>query len=328
MAEYPIDIVVLWLDDSDPVWQKDFSKYSQSKEKHLYRDWGWMRYWFRGVEKNVPWVNKIHFITYGHLPKWLDTSHPKLNIVRHSDYIPQEYLPTFSSHPIELNLHRIPELSEHFIFCNDDFFFVGKMEKNDYFQNGMPCDWLQCCPITQSRSKSFHHILLNNTMALNRHFTPQESAAKNPEKWFASSYSQDIIDDNHAALQWNRFIGLKYDHMPIPLLKSKMEELWNAEPVLLDEVCRHKIRNIEMDVNIFLCRFWNLAQGNFVPYLRKSGVYCKVSAKPDEIIQALQAENGVACLNDVDEEVNFEERKTFIASRFETLFPEKSSFEL
>ena len=26
---------------------------------------------------------------------------------KHEDYIPKQYLPTFSSHPIELNMHRI-----------------------------------------------------------------------------------------------------------------------------------------------------------------------------------------------------------------------------
>ncbi|MBQ6357217.1 MAG: capsule biosynthesis protein CapK, partial [Solobacterium sp.] len=37
-----------------------------------FKDWGLFKYWFRGVEKFAPWVNKIYFITWGHVPTWLD----------------------------------------------------------------------------------------------------------------------------------------------------------------------------------------------------------------------------------------------------------------
>ena len=112
-----IDFVVLWVDGSDPKWLKEKNKYSDSKIDiddtiARYRDMKTFKYWFRAVEKYTPWVNKIHFITWGHVPDWLDTTNPKLNIVNHKDYIPKEYLPTFNSNVIELNLHRIEDLSE------------------------------------------------------------------------------------------------------------------------------------------------------------------------------------------------------------------------
>ena len=105
-----------------------------------YRDWDTLKYWFRGVEKYAPWVNKIHFVTYGHLPKFLNTNNPKLNIVNHKDFIPKEYLPTFSANPIELNLHRIKDLSEQFVFFNDDMFVINKVKSTDFFKNGKPRD--------------------------------------------------------------------------------------------------------------------------------------------------------------------------------------------
>ena len=82
-----------------------------------------LQYWFRGVGKFAPWVNRIHFITYGHLPPWLNVDHPKINIVRHTDYIPKKYLPTFNSHVIELNIHRIEGLANCFVYFNDDTFY-------------------------------------------------------------------------------------------------------------------------------------------------------------------------------------------------------------
>ncbi|MEX6253875.1 hypothetical protein [Providencia huaxiensis] len=54
--------------------------------------------------------HKIHFVTCGHYPNWLDINNHKINFVKHSDFIPKEYLPTFNSHTIELNLHRIKGL--------------------------------------------------------------------------------------------------------------------------------------------------------------------------------------------------------------------------
>src|SRR5699024_12042624 len=90
-----IDFVILWVDRNDPEWQKEKQKYENNKgdKKEIrYRDWDNLQYWFRGVEKFAPWVNKIHFVTWGHLPKWLDTEHPKINIINHKDFLSKENL--------------------------------------------------------------------------------------------------------------------------------------------------------------------------------------------------------------------------------------------
>ena len=99
--EATIDFVLMWVDGNDPEWQKEKSLYESDtngdKRNIRFRDWDNLQYWFRGVEKYAPWVNKIHFVTWGHLPSWLNTEHPKLNVVKHSDFIPKEFLPTFNS---------------------------------------------------------------------------------------------------------------------------------------------------------------------------------------------------------------------------------------
>ena len=112
IKQKPIDFVIIWVDGSDPEWRAVKNQYvpkaiGEDDQEVRYRDWDNLQYWFRGVEKYTPWVNKIHFVTWGHLPKWLNVNHPKLHIVNHKDYIPEEYLPTFNSHTIEMNLHRI-----------------------------------------------------------------------------------------------------------------------------------------------------------------------------------------------------------------------------
>ena len=99
-----IDFVITWVDGNDPEWQREKKARlghmgipaSVDDRKERYRDWDNLQYWFRGVEKYAPWVRKIHFVTWGHLPKWLNTEHPKLNIVRHEDFIPEKFRPTFN----------------------------------------------------------------------------------------------------------------------------------------------------------------------------------------------------------------------------------------
>lgn len=92
--------------------------YNESRKNlaHYFRDWDTLRYVFRGLEKNMPWVRYIHFITCGHLPAWLNTNHPKLKIHCHKDFFSSSsMLPIFSANPIEMNMHNIPELAEKFI---------------------------------------------------------------------------------------------------------------------------------------------------------------------------------------------------------------------
>ena len=83
------------------------------------------RYWFRAVERYAPWVNKVFLVTNGKFPDWINPDNPKLVLVKHDDYIPEEYLPTFNSCAIELHLHRIKDLSEHFVYFNDDTMLNG-----------------------------------------------------------------------------------------------------------------------------------------------------------------------------------------------------------
>lgn len=140
-----IDAVVLWVDNQDVEWQQQKQKY-QAIESDLpdagenrYRDWGIFQYWFRGIEINAPWVNKVYLVTCGHVPEWLNLKHPKLVIVNHADFMPREYLPTFNANSIELNIHRIKGLSEKFIYFNDDMFIMNKTKKEDFFVDGKPC---------------------------------------------------------------------------------------------------------------------------------------------------------------------------------------------
>lgn len=92
-----VDIVITWVDGSDPNWLAEKKMYTKKSNNVRYRDWDNLVYIFRGIEQFMPWVHKIYFVTWGHLPKWLNIDNEKLVIVNHQDYIPEKYLPTFNS---------------------------------------------------------------------------------------------------------------------------------------------------------------------------------------------------------------------------------------
>ena len=140
-----IDFVVPWVDGNDDKWIEERKKNKEGFDggddnECRFRDWGLLKYWFRSIERNAPWMRKVHFITYGHLPSFLNPNCPKLHIVKHKDYIPHQYLPTFSANPIELNMHRIEDLSECFVYFNDDMFILDHTTPEFFFKNGKPCD--------------------------------------------------------------------------------------------------------------------------------------------------------------------------------------------
>ena len=64
-----IDIVIPWVDGNDLEWQKERNKYAgkgpDDYAEYRYRDMGLLKYLFRGIEKNMPWVNKVYFVTNG-----------------------------------------------------------------------------------------------------------------------------------------------------------------------------------------------------------------------------------------------------------------------
>lgn len=192
-----IDFVIPWVDGADPAWRKEFHKYKETQVsvgadccEERYRDWGILHYWFRSVETYAHWVHKIHFITWGHVPEWLDTSHPKINIVRHDEYIPDKYLLTFSANPIELNMHGIEGLTEQFVYFNDDLFLTKSIHKSDLFRKGLPCDMAVSGVIT---GNGIYNIVMNDISLINKSHNKKTVIRRHFFKWFNCKYRFKLL---------------------------------------------------------------------------------------------------------------------------------------
>lgn len=146
-CRFPVDVVYTWVDGADPGWNADreqrlagvtgdaahTAQTRESSGQARYLDRDELRYSLRSIHLFAPWARRIHLVTAGQVPAWLDVDHPRVNLVHHRDLLPAEALPTFNSHAIETGLHRIEGLSEQFVYFNDDFLLARPVPPERFF---------------------------------------------------------------------------------------------------------------------------------------------------------------------------------------------------
>jgi tetratricopeptide (TPR) repeat protein len=158
----PIDVVYTWVDAQDPAWMDRFSKYTgidlwknvdRGSNWRRYESYGEISFSIRTVGRFFPAVRNIFIVTddqrfdLSDLPPAL---RQKVRFVDHREIIPSDIvaLPTFTSDVIETFLHRIPGLSDTFLYFNDDTFLGRALREQHLFDAGgkpyvnvVPHDW-------------------------------------------------------------------------------------------------------------------------------------------------------------------------------------------
>ena len=337
-----IDFVLPWVDGGDPAWRAQKRAFETGEAdpasgdvdangEGRYRDTGLLKYWFRGVEKFAPWVNRVFFVTCGQKPDWLDERNPKLRLVNHTDYIPPECLPTFHSNAIELNLHRIKDLSERFVLFNDDVFLLRPVPPEFFFRKGLPvipCDlgiprWLG--------GSNTSRIALNNTGALKAGLDVDGLVKRNILK-FADVRALGLARavKNVAAFAVNRtYIAGTFGHIAQPHLKSTFEEVWRVQPKPVERTVRSRFRTDDC-VSHWLMSAWDMVSGRFSPTNEKRiGEFALLTQRTaaavcDAIRRRIRPE---ICLNDKGDAEDAERCFALVADAFESILPGKSSFE-
>lgn len=224
--DFPVDVVYTWVDSNDPSWKKRkelFSDALSSNPEDLsearFHQIDEIRYSLRSVASYFKEVRNIYLVTDAQVPWWLDISHPKITIIDHKEIFQnQNDLPTFNSHAIEANLHRIPGLSENFVYMNDDVFLWSPLKKTVFFAaNGLGI----------SRFEKVSNIY--------------GDPCRSFQGW------------KNAALQGNKILeqeffarGSSYhEHCPHALKKSVMEEICKRFPEALAATSSHKFRGVD-----------------------------------------------------------------------------------
>ncbi len=329
----PIDFVVTWVDGNDPEWQADKAKYDSATtpgDKRLirYREWDNLRYWFRAVETFAPWVRKVHLVTWGHVPAWLNLECEKLNIARHQDFMPAEYVPSFSSRAIEMNMHRIVGLADQFVYFNDDMFLMKPMKPEDFFLGGLPRDVGVLSPYFADARKSISGAIANNMEIINTTFSRKKTLLEKPSNWFNPKYKL-MNRYTLASLVFPRwFPGFWGSHFPNNYLKRTFETLWDHEYEAMHQVSLHKFRDAR-DINHWLVRYWQLASNQFIPRDVSGRLYVPLKNDLTPAINAItDGKNCMVCLNDKEGIDDFESAKQTLQAAFEKVLPVKSGFEM
>ncbi len=327
-----IDFVITWVDDKDPKWLNEKEKYSlkkndESDSKIRYRDWGLLKYWFRAIEKNAPWVNKVYFVTCGQKPEWLNESNPKLELVKHKDYIPNEFLPTFNSNVIEMFLNRINGLSNKFVYFNDDVILTNKIYENDFFEGDKVKDALIFNAVSiKNKNPIIEHVILNNLELLAKKFTKRQVEKNNKGKIYNLIYGKLVIK-SILLKPWKYFTGMENPHATMPYIKETWDEVWRTEEEELLNMASNKFRT-KYDFNHWIFKYWQMFKGDFVPMNYKKYKYYDLKNNNKKFCQeVIKGKYKVICLNDSDENLDYKNVKKELHEMFEKMYPDKSSFE-
>lgn len=260
---FPIDLVYTWVDSSDEKWLKSYEKQRKKSKLHInqknfasrYESFEEFRYSLRTVEKFLlPMINKIYIVTANQIPKWINTDLPIIQFVSHSDIFPNycSYkkasenpdskrqgmcLPTFNSNAIDFSLINIPNLSEHFIYCNDDMYFGNHVNWTDFFDEFGRPKFI-------SKDKDWGHIR---------------------SEWH--SYKLMTFDSEQGGKQFTAMVantittfmdkfGLKnpveaeFSHIPFPMTKTLFREVIEAFKDKIDQTIQSRFRlatNLQME---------------------------------------------------------------------------------
>lgn len=311
-----IDIVVTYVNETDPVWKADFDKWKAQEIKdgsnsannrqafgeERIREWNTFKYWFRGVAKYCPWINRIHVVVAneGQVPKWLNTNNPKIHVVYHKDFMPEELLPNFNGIAISTYLARIPGIANNYIRSDDDNYILGPIEEDMFFKNNVPVHVDNKTEYKKwgggNGSDAVFWDILDNNLKIEADYLPSkeyrygfyhlmEARSSDFEKEILDKYENEFLKS---------FVVSKFRHP-----NNYCDVLF----VSLLKICNKVIYNQEMYKN---CGYTPLRDNtNFEDFRDKK----------------------IICFNDVETTLNFDNIQKRFENFLQSKFPNKCEFE-
>lgn len=311
-----VDIVVTYLNSRNEKWQQDYNYWKDREIKEhkakasnrqafgieRTREWDSFKYWFRAVEKNCKWVNKVFLIVQNenHIPDWINKNNPKLRIVYHEEYIPRELLPTFNAMQIGLYISNIKDLSENYIISDDDYYFLNEIKEDRFFKNGIPVHKDNRVPYglykgatLEGSDNVFYHIL-NNDLIFETNFMKNKvkyGIYHLPEARL-KSFENKILKDYADEIKWH-FMFSKFRHKTNLCSYMFSDLLKICNKAIIDE-----------------------------PY--KNCCYCTLKSNVD--FNQYQ-DKDIVCFNDTEQLDDYEKTKEKLIEFLDKKFPYKSGFE-
>lgn len=312
----PIDIVYTWVDSADPEWQAARIEWAKRQkielqaagndERYVNRDE--LKYSLRSVWLYAPFVRHIYIVTAGHHPDWADTANGKVFVVAHEDIFPDKTdLPTFNSHAIEACLHRIPGLSEHFLYFNDDVFLGRETSVDTYFTKA---------GLMKSRLSPSGFTTVTR---------PDLSAI--PTDWASYNAAQLMLQD----------FGILFDrrvkHVPMPLKRSLLAEIESRYSQAVARTRSARFRSPEdLSVPSMLAHYYGIATGRAVEWegMPRESAYVDTGRRDFAIrLKAIQKDRPTfVCLNVTRHtDVSLRRQAALLQQYLDARYPLPSPFE-
>lgn len=293
-----MDIVITYVNGLDPEWQQDYKDTvgGEILEKR-FRDWGTLRYLFRSIECNIPFVRKLHLVVAreSQVPEWVNRD--KVHVVLHGDIIPEEFLPVFNSTAIEMFLHRIPDLDEQFVYFNDDIFPMRICTPETFFPDGKPVTRMKRMLIFSGNS-------------------------------FQCQVKNSDILARYVAGKGRSLFCVRPPHSWHSLLKSRCLEVYScAEQKILASITPVRERS---NFNIYLFVDYMYHMGLSVKRSASKKHFSLAVAKAERIGEFIRRPHrDFVCINDVQmSDRKFAEMRECILAAFDYAYPASSSYEV
>ncbi|CAM4843312.1 unnamed protein product [Rotaria magnacalcarata] len=191
----------------------------------------------RSIEKFMPSFQGHIYVVTDQIPNWLNVSMPQsqLRVISTQKIMDNRYLPTFNSHAIEANLHKIPHLKEFYLYFNDDYILGSPVFIEDFFIDGK-------CPVIYGDDR----LTSNTNLTLNIH----KKAMLNTNALLDGLLSKVNASVNDSD---RRFLP----HAPHPIRKSIAEEVWVSKFADIQrEQSSHRFRDMnDVHPTYFVSRF-------------------------------------------------------------------------
>lgn len=300
-----VDFIVTYVDSNDPSWLKEYNKYSNetqanyNKGKMRFRSWDNLQYQIRGVHYFMPFVRNIFLVVASdsQVPSWVNRD--EIKVVKHSDFMPKETLPTFNSQTIEAYLWNIPGLGDKFIYANDDMFILKKCEYTDFFEGNKPVFRLtggRCTPKKGTRCYTYDMARVN---ALN------------------------LAIPSYRKKNANGMLCTQ--HIMYPYYKPDMIKFYNDHKKEIDESVTKFRHEKNFSPWMYLFNAYHIGH-----YKNKaiSTTYCRLQgsiSRAQRIITTKACK--LVCLND-DSEDTTKRTKNIINSALHSILPRKTKYEL
>ena len=318
--EEKIDLVYTWVDGCDKKHKEKRLKFAKtrgllgneyiniSNNNCRFIDNEELKYSLRSIEKYANWINNIYIITDNQIPKWLNLDNKKIKIIDHKDIIPSKFLPTFNSNCIEFCICNIKDLSEKFIYSNDDFFLSNFVKPEDFFYNEKPVYYFEKKISTKIVKYPVFQYFVNSYFLLKKYY---KKAFCYDDYHCFSPFLKSVL------LECNNKFNKEIQKTTLSCFRNK------------SNLCMffYQCYSILTNRGIFKKnnRKYNGIFGLFKNDFTKFGKYIEINdiEKIEDILKKYKPK--CFCLNDTED--TKEENRNKVKEKLEKLYPKKSSFE-